>query len=128
MAEFFGNDYARRREEIYGPLRRQGVFTWDAMYGEEYALASVLPISGVFRAELKRASEELGQIFAKTATVVMQAGDELPAELGLPAAAWPAGACAATGGAGRKAERAMAARYARAGLVNVRTPAAARPG
>ena len=90
MAEFFGNDYARRREEIYGPLRRQGVFTWDAMYGEEYALASVLPISGAFRAELKRASEELGQIFAKTATVVMQAGDELPAELGLPAAAWPA--------------------------------------
>ena len=79
MAEFFGNDYARRREEIYGPLRRQGVFTWDAMYGEEYALASVLPISGAFRAELKRASEELGQIFAKTATVVMQAGDELPA-------------------------------------------------
>ncbi len=90
MAEFFGNDYARRREEIYGTLRRQGVFTWDAMYGEEYALASVLPISEGFRAELKRASEALGAIFAKTAAVVMQADDELLSNLGLPEATWAA--------------------------------------
>jgi glutathionylspermidine synthase len=60
------------------------------MYGEEYALASVLPISEGFRAELKRASEALGAIFAKTAAVVMQADDELLSNLGLPEATWAA--------------------------------------
>ena len=84
MAESAGEAYARRREAIYGPLRQQGVFTWDSMYGEEYALASVLPVSGEFRAELKRASEALGAIFARTSAVVMQAADELLANLGLP--------------------------------------------
>ena len=90
MAESAGEAYARRRDAIYGPLRQQGVFTWDSMYGEEYALASVLPVSGEFRAELKRASEALGAIFAKTTAVVMQADDELLANLGLPEATWAA--------------------------------------
>ena len=90
MAESAGEAYARRREAIYGPLRQQGVFTWDSMYGEEYALASVLPVSGAFRAELKRASEALGAIFARTSAVVMQADDELFANLGLPEATWAA--------------------------------------
>ena len=90
MAESAGEAYDRRREAIYGPLRQQGVFTWDSMYGEEYALASVLPVSGEFRAELKRASTALGAIFAKTSAVVMQADDELLLTLGLPEATWAA--------------------------------------
>ena len=90
MAESAGEAYARRREAIYGPLRQQGVFTWDSMYGEEYALASVLPVSSEFRIELKRASEALGAIFARTSAVVMQADDELLANLGLPEATWAA--------------------------------------
>ena len=90
MAESAGEAYARRREAIYGPLRQQGVFTWDSMYGEEYALASVLPVSDEFRAELKRASAALGAIFARTSAVVMQADDELLLTLGLPEATWAA--------------------------------------
>ena len=82
--------YALRRENLYGELRRQGIFTWDSMYGDEYALASVFPVTGTFREELKKASEALGGVFAKTALVVMQAEDELLAELGLPEAAWDA--------------------------------------
>ncbi len=90
MAESAGEAYDRRREAIYGPLRQQGVFTWDSMYGEEYALASVLPVSDEFRAELKRASAALGAIFARTSAVVMQADDELLLTLGLPEATWTA--------------------------------------
>ena len=90
MAESAGEAYDRRREAIYGPLRQQGVFTWDSMYGEEYALASVLPVSDEFRAELKRASASLGAIFARTSAVVMQADDELLLTLGLPEATWTA--------------------------------------
>ena len=90
MAELSCEVYAKRREELYGALRREGVFSWDSMYGEEYALASVVPISEAFRTELKQASEALGGVFARTVAVVMQAGDELLAELGLPEAAWGA--------------------------------------
>ncbi len=82
--------YAERREELYGALREAGVFTWDSMYGEEYALASVWPISGHLLTELRQAAEALGAIFARTAAVVMQAEDELPEELGLPPATWGA--------------------------------------
>ncbi|HWR31252.1 MAG TPA: glutathionylspermidine synthase family protein [Negativicutes bacterium] len=90
MAELPCETYAKRREELYGALRRDGIFTWDSMYGAEYALASVVPISAELHGELKQASEALGGVFARTAEVVMQAGDELLAELGLPEATWGA--------------------------------------
>ena len=90
MAERPVDTYARQREELYGALQREGVFTWDSMYGDEYALASVLPITPKFRTELQRASEALGRVYARAAAIVMQAGDELLAELGLPEAAWAA--------------------------------------
>ncbi len=82
--------YAQLREELYGTLRSEGVFTWDSMYGDEYALGSAVPISEAFRFELKQASEALGKVFTRTAEVLMQAGDDLLAELGLPEATWGA--------------------------------------
>lgn len=82
--------YAQQREQLYGAMRQQGSFTWDSMYGDEYALASVLPISPGLREELRQASESLGRVYARTAAVAMQAEDELFAELGLPEAAWNA--------------------------------------
>lgn len=82
--------YAQRREEIYGAMRRDGIFTWDSMYGDEYALACVHPISAVFRDELRQASEQLGEVFARTAEIVMQGDDELLEELGLPEPTWGA--------------------------------------
>jgi glutathionylspermidine synthase len=90
VAELPCQAYSRRREELYGALRREGVFIWDSMYGDEYALASVYQISADFRNELQRASEALGEVFARTAAIVMQAKDELLADLGLPEAAWGA--------------------------------------
>ncbi len=83
-------NYAAKREALYGPIREAGIFTWDVMYGEEYALASLKPISVALRQELLRASELLGEIFACTAEVVMQGDDELLAELGLPSVTWAA--------------------------------------
>ena len=83
-------EYAQRREALYRWIRNEGVFTWDSMYGEEYALAAVHPITGKLREELRMASELLGSIFSRTALVAMQSGKELLTELGLPAAAWNA--------------------------------------
>lgn len=79
--------YAVRREELYGPLRAAGVFTWDWLYGKEYALASMVSISPQERRELSRATELLGGVFARTVAAVQQGGDELAAGLGIPAAA-----------------------------------------
>ena len=88
--ESHGLKYAQRREELYGMIRKEGVFTWDSMYGDEYALATVCPIAGKLRDELRLASELLGEIFGRTAQVAMQSGEELLTELGIPCAAWNA--------------------------------------
>ncbi|KEO83853.1 glutathionylspermidine synthase family protein [Tumebacillus flagellatus] len=80
-------EYAARRDLIYGPLREEGVFTWDWMYGEEYALASFHTISQAQRQELAAATEALGRIFHKVAGIVQQAPDELLLQLGIPEAA-----------------------------------------
>lgn len=60
------------------------------MYGDEYALASVLPVTADFCQQLRTAAECLGNVYARTAEVLMNCDDELLAELGLPAATWDA--------------------------------------
>lgn len=86
-ADCFSLPYSFRREAIYGPLRRSGVFTWDSMYGEEYALALVHPIAKEFREELRQASERIGRVYRRIAEVVMQGGPDLMDGLGIPTAA-----------------------------------------
>lgn len=76
--------YRERRNEIYLPLREEGIFTWDTMYQEEYALATLHPITSEFQNEIEFATEKLGQIFARTVQVVQHGSDELLAELGIP--------------------------------------------
>ncbi|WP_072334767.1 MULTISPECIES: glutathionylspermidine synthase family protein [unclassified Paenibacillus] len=83
-------DYISRREALYGPLRREGVFTWDHMYGEEYALAGLYKLSPGELAEMREAAEALGRIYARTVSVVQQGGPPLWTELGLPEAAFGA--------------------------------------
>ena len=80
--------YARTREALYGPLRRDGSFVWDSMYGDEYALASLQPVTPEFCQGMRSAAEKMGGIYARTAEVLQQADDELLAELGLPQATW----------------------------------------
>jgi len=79
--------YEERREEIYAPLRAEGIFTWDHLYGEEYALAGICPVSAAFRQELADAAAQLAAIFAKVVPVVQQAPVPLLTELGIPEAA-----------------------------------------
>jgi glutathionylspermidine synthase len=90
VAEIFATEYMRRRENLYGPLRADGIFTWDSMYGDEYALASVLPIATDLCQQLRTAAERLGGVYARTAEILLNCDDELLAELGLPEAAWSA--------------------------------------
>ncbi|RNB70277.1 glutathionylspermidine synthase family protein [Brevibacillus panacihumi] len=73
-----------RREQLYGSLRKEGVFTWDQMYGEEYALADILDITAEFREEMLEATRRLGRIFARVVPILQQAEDSLLRELGVP--------------------------------------------
>ncbi|HMM22245.1 MAG TPA: glutathionylspermidine synthase family protein [Selenomonadales bacterium] len=81
------DDYARQREQLYQPLREEGVFNWDWMYGREYALAIPRPITPEAVGALREAADRLGKVYAKTVAAVQERGDELLAELGLPPAA-----------------------------------------
>ncbi|MED4602100.1 glutathionylspermidine synthase, partial [Paenibacillus validus] len=56
--------YAERREALYEPLRREGVFTWDWLYGQEYALAGLCRIRRSRLEEMRRAAEALGRVYA----------------------------------------------------------------
>ncbi len=80
-------DYAAVREEIYRPLRAEGTFTWDWLYGQEYALAVPHAIGARELADLRAATAVLGRVFARTVGVVQAGPAELLAELGIPAAA-----------------------------------------
>ncbi|GAA3410207.1 glutathionylspermidine synthase family protein [Paenibacillus hodogayensis] len=78
------------RERLYAPLREEGIFTWDRMYGEEYALAALWTITLEQRREIAEATERLGALIVRTTDVVRQGGEELLAELGLPPETWQA--------------------------------------
>ncbi len=75
-------NYAEKREALYAPLR--DVFDWDWLYGMEYALADIHPITPEFRAELAHATEILGKIHAKAAAFTQIGSDELLQALGIP--------------------------------------------
>jgi glutathionylspermidine synthase len=79
-----GSAYATRREQIYGPLKAEGVFTWDMMYGDEYALAGLQRMDRTLHRRMMEAAEGLKQIYARTVQIVQQADDVLLGELGLP--------------------------------------------
>jgi glutathionylspermidine synthase len=77
-------NYQESREAIYIPLRNEGIFTWDWMYGSEYALAAMYLISHDDRTELAYATEQLGRVFAKTVTAVQKMDTPIFRELGIP--------------------------------------------
>ncbi|GAA4717089.1 glutathionylspermidine synthase family protein [Brevibacillus fulvus] len=80
-------NYALRREELYQPLREEGIFTWDCMYDEEYALASLHLIPDRLREQLAEATERLARIYGKVLPVLQQSDSALLRELGIPEAA-----------------------------------------
>lgn len=82
--------YASRREHLYGPLREEGVFTWDRMYGEEYAVASHIQINPTVRREIAEATEQMGRIFNRTLQMAQRGDDALFEALGLPEETWGA--------------------------------------
>ncbi|TDF98289.1 glutathionylspermidine synthase family protein [Paenibacillus piri] len=82
--------YEARREAIYAPLRQEGVFTWDCMYGEEYALAGLYRIDRQLHSRILQAAEALTRIYARTVQIARQADDTLLEQLGLPPASFAA--------------------------------------
>ncbi len=85
-----GLPYPERREALYEPLRKEGIFTWDCMYEEEYALAGLYTLDRDVLHEMRIAAEALGRVFAKTVNIVSQADEGLLTGLGIPTAAFDA--------------------------------------
>lgn len=85
-----GLPYHERREALYGPLKAEGVFTWDIMYDEEYALADLHELDSQILRQMREAAESLGHVFAKTVNIARQADDTLLQGLGIPDAAFDA--------------------------------------
>jgi len=81
-------NYRDRRKEIYSPLQKEGIFTWDTMYQQEYALATIKEVSESFLREIREATFQLGKIFAKVARIVQNGSEELLESLGLPSETW----------------------------------------
>lgn len=83
-------NYAKRREEIYFPIREEKIFTWDtdAHDHEEFALATIYPVSGSFVSSLRTAAHQLGHVFSKTIQTVQKGSEELFQELGYPQETW----------------------------------------
>lgn len=82
--------YTSKREAWYGPLREQGVFTWDTIDGEEYAVADTVTLSFSTRRRIAEASERLGRVYARVVEVARGADDRLLRHLGLPEATFGA--------------------------------------
>lgn len=76
--------YYAIRDKIYTPMREEGVFTWDWLYGQEYALASMYSLSMDSKKELQYAAEQLGKIFAKTVAMLQCMDEPIFHELGVP--------------------------------------------
>ena len=77
-------EYHSCREQIYGQLRAEGIFTWDRLYDKEYALATSYAVREEEINELRKATRLLGRIFAKTVSAVQQGDQKLLTELSLP--------------------------------------------
>ncbi|WP_409343486.1 glutathionylspermidine synthase family protein [Paenibacillus sp. MBLB4367] len=77
-------NYTQRRAQLYKGIRDKGIFTWDYMYDEEYALADVHRVSAGKLKVMSEAAERLGEVFQRAVEVVRQADDELLLGLGVP--------------------------------------------
>lgn len=82
--------YRQDREELFQQIRQEGIFTWDFMYEQEYALAAVCQLPHSDLEEIRCATERLGEIFAKTITILQQSSIPLLSELGIPTKAMEA--------------------------------------
>jgi glutathionylspermidine synthase len=80
-------DYEERRNSIYKPLRDEGTFTWDFMYGTEYALADIHLITSAELRQLQEATGRLAHIFQKCVPVLQDAEDSFLLAMGIPAEA-----------------------------------------
>ncbi|SHE95587.1 Glutathionylspermidine synthase [Seinonella peptonophila] len=81
-------DYAKLRKKIYQPLQAAGIFNWDFLYKEEYALSTVYRITPQFVEEIREATRRIGQLFTRVANQLRLAPDSLFASLGLPPETW----------------------------------------
>jgi glutathionylspermidine synthase len=77
-------NYQENREKLFKPIKQEKVFTWDYMYGQEYALAATGQMSKSELAEMAYATEQLGHIFARIVSTLQQGSSDLMTELGLP--------------------------------------------
>lgn len=81
--------YLRTREQIYQPIREQGIFTWDQIQGQEYALGQCKTVTESFTREIRDATQRIGDLYHKLVLSLQQGSDDLLDELGIPRVAFP---------------------------------------
>lgn len=79
------SDYRAKRKNFYA---RYPAF-WSDLYGSEYSLYHVLSISKDIHIRIKDATERMGKIFFKTASLLRNLSDEQLLELGYPQRSLP---------------------------------------
>lgn len=77
--------YKQKRQEFYSKYDE----FWFDLYGSEYSLYHILPLSEEKLKELRMATEKLGAIFFKTANLLRQLPNEDLIQLGIPELALP---------------------------------------
>ncbi|MGG3468321.1 glutathionylspermidine synthase family protein [Neobacillus pocheonensis] len=79
------SDYGAKRKNFY---ERYPLF-WSDLYGSEYSLYQVLSISEDIHIRIRDATERMGRIFFKTASLLRNLSDEQLLELGYPKKSLP---------------------------------------
>ncbi|MFC4802750.1 glutathionylspermidine synthase family protein [Neobacillus sp. GCM10023253] len=78
-------DYSTRRRQFYS----QFPAFWSDLYGSEYGLFHTFPISVTTALQLREATERMGRVFFKTATLLRSLPDEQLLQLGYPVESIP---------------------------------------
>ncbi|WML57544.1 glutathionylspermidine synthase family protein [Neobacillus sp. PS2-9] len=79
------SSYAEKRKAFYSQIPS----FWSNIYGSEYSLYHVLPISEQTVCRLKEATERMGAVFFKTARLLRSLSDEQLLQLGYPRSSLP---------------------------------------
>ncbi|SDZ20604.1 glutathionylspermidine synthase family protein [Thermoactinomyces sp. DSM 45892] len=81
--------YNQTREQMYTPIREQGIFNWDLTQGQEYALGQCVAITESFVDEIRVATQRIGDLYGRLTRFLQQGFDPLLSELGIPREALP---------------------------------------
>jgi glutathionylspermidine synthase len=77
----FSLPYHEKRQQFYSNIKN----FWPDLYGEEYALYDLARVSQIEVDQIRLASDRIGRVFLKVATLLREVSEETLVEMGFPA-------------------------------------------